>query len=615
MSLTEAAGTALNTFAASSNPVGSVGTASQGLTGLLKEIKDEGKNVASKDNKGTETKPSTGSTTKPATLDDKQSPAAVEAEKNKSEVVGKLTGTYVRRAKPKSATRSASADRSSSAAAQKAPAAGTGGKETAVEPATNGKASVPAPPQEAPEAKPDTKGYGTYDLSGKFMKDDPALSIAPAVATAVEQLKNIIVGAPEGIDWDAVVPKQGKDGPSATVLETASFTLTRLLRDFRPRAGGLASQLTVAALTEAIGIADEVEAEGAKAAELTTWVRPSRKSELYKDWDARISRCSHIAIALDSASQNLPGGVGTRGVSLAPQPTAEEKVANANYKQSVIEQTVKSATSKLQSTQTTYLGTLETYQKMSEMVKETSDSLATARREIAELTANNLNLEAIKKVLVRCIGYLIELKDRIRSLVVFFGTLASMIDICVKNQVMPFTEELEMLNKTDENKALLYGDFYRDTIFRMVLQIKASFWLYADVSLMYIEVDRQVIKDGILLVDKLALVNIDSKLSEEAYFAAQQKLLSDYNLKAEEKVHNIVKTKQDEIISDLDSRVKQIGQTIDKFPREYRPVKGSIEYDAAKLGANLVQADSQASIPRTSATAIAARGARPRVVS
>jgi hypothetical protein len=180
---------------------------------------------------------------------------------------------------------------------------------------------------------------------------------------------------------------------------------------------------------------------------------------------------------------------------------------------------------------------------------------------------------------------------------------------------MPFTEELEMLNKTDENKALLYGDFYRDTIFRMVLQIKASFWLYADVSLMYIEVDRQVIKDGILLVDKLALVNIDSKLSEEAYFAAQQKLLSDYNLKAEEKVHNIVKTKQDEIISDLDSRVKQIGQTIDKFPREYRPVKGSIEYDAAKLGANLVQADSQASIPRTSATAIAARGARPRVVS
>jgi hypothetical protein len=126
------------------------------------------------------------------------------------------------------------------------------------------------------------------------------------------------------------------------------------------------------------------------------WTKPDQKSDLYKDWDTRITRCQQNAAALDSASQTIPGGVGTRGVSLIiPQQTPEEKIANSNYKQSIAEQTVKSATTKLNSTQQVYTATLDTYRKTSESLKSVSEDLQKAREEIAKLEAGKMGLVCI----------------------------------------------------------------------------------------------------------------------------------------------------------------------------------------------------------------------------
>jgi hypothetical protein len=70
--------------------------------------------------------------------------------------------------------------------------------------------------------------------------------------------------------------------------------------------------------------------------------------------------------------------------------------------------------------------------------------------------------DEVKKVLISCIGYLIELKDRIRRLVIFFDNLSSMIDLCVTKQVLPFKKELEVYNQVNKTKAELYKDCYRD---------------------------------------------------------------------------------------------------------------------------------------------------------
>jgi hypothetical protein len=65
-------------------------------------------------------------------------------------------------------------------------------------------------------------------------------------------------------------------------------------------------------------------------------------------------------------------------------------------------------------------------------------------------------------VLISCIGYLIELKDRISKLVVFFSKLTAMIDLCVTKQVQPFKKELEVYAQISTTKAELYNSYYRD---------------------------------------------------------------------------------------------------------------------------------------------------------
>lgn len=65
-------------------------------------------------------------------------------------------------------------------------------------------------------------------------------------------------------------------------------------------------------------------------------------------------------------------------------------------------------------------------------------------------------------MLVSCIGYLIELKDKIRKLVVFFSNLTSMIEICVTKQVIPFKKDLELYAQINATKAELYDNYYRD---------------------------------------------------------------------------------------------------------------------------------------------------------
>ena len=79
----------------------------------------------------------------------------------------------------------------------------------------------------------------------------------------------------------------------------------------------------------------------------------------------------------------------------------------------------------------------------------------------------------------------------------------------------------------------------------MVLQILSSFSLYRDIATMYLAVDSQAIQPGLVIVDRLSLVNLDPKVNNETYFNQQRKILSDFNKGAEETVHSIVKAVSD----------------------------------------------------------------------
>lgn len=381
-------------------------------------------------------------TTTPTNTDaQKKTPSADGASVRRVAILSKLTTRFARRAKPKENENGTTVPKSI-------------GDETAE--------AVGAKPSDPPGVV-NRQEFGCYNLSGKFIATDKALGLAPAIKAGINEIKNIVVGSPEGIRWESVLKPTGAEKATASELAQASYTLDRLLKEFKPTKDGLASQLAIAIMTEAIGVADDLEAEAAKGAALGKWDRPDRKSEFYKDVDARITRCASTAEALNSTVKSSPGNTGSGAGSLhIPQPTSEEKIANMNYKASIADQTVKSATTKLLSTQETYKATLDTYMKQSEQLLQVQDSLLAARQQVAALTSEKMTLESVKKTLVQCIGYLAELKDRISKLVVFFSGLKNLIGTCIDSHVTPFKTEIETYAQENKDKALLYEQYYRD---------------------------------------------------------------------------------------------------------------------------------------------------------
>ncbi|KAF2010100.1 hypothetical protein BU24DRAFT_428135 [Aaosphaeria arxii CBS 175.79] len=558
MSLGEAASGAITIGATAAatyvNPVGGVTSGVKTLTDEVRKFNHE--------SSGPKPPPSDPKSTDKSTDSSEKGPDPEKASAKKSAILAKLTTTFIRRAKPK-------------------------GEKT-----------------EEPAKDAEKETY--YDLSGKFYADDSALIIAPAVKTATDELKAIIVGSPEGIRWDSVLPPKDETQGKISEVARLSHTLDRLLKDMKPKKGGLASQLMNAIVTEAIGVADELEKEAENAKDLSGWVKPDRKSQFFTDLDTRITRCASTALALDTVTKSTPGGVGAGNASLmAPSQTPEEKIASMNSKAAVAEQAVKSATTKLLSTQQTYAATLETYQKQTEQVLLVQDNLLRARQQVTALTSDKLTLETVRKVLIECISYLTDLKDRIGKLVIFFSGLTNLIDVCIKSQVQPFQKHLDSYAKNNQDKALMYGDFYRDLIFQLALKIAANFSLYRDVASMYMEVDRKCIQEGIILVGKLHIANGNDKVDDDDYFRENKKKLSEFVTQAEKNVKDIVQAKQKEIISGLQNRINEIGSSIAKFPTEFQPSAKAIE--AVKDGAAITQSltETEAAAPSAISTNIA----------
>lgn len=221
-------------------------------------------------------------------------------------------------------------------------------------------------------------------VSGKFFANDPALAIVSALTTSVGLIKTFVVALPTGPNWDSAIRK---DPSSPSELEAVSGFLGRLLRDFVPRKDGVASQLLVATIKEAIGVTNEIWEHSKKSD------KPTRESTTFKSWEERISRCYLSVVALDAASQSIPGNLGTQGVSLDSQKESPEtRIQDAGNKQVAAEQIIRCNTTSLSNSRQAYVATLEAYHNSSANLQRIQNTLAEARAEFKSLEASKLSL-------------------------------------------------------------------------------------------------------------------------------------------------------------------------------------------------------------------------------
>ena len=134
-----------------------------------------------------------------------------------------------------------------------------------------------------------------------------------------------------------------------------------------------------------------------------------------------------------------------------------------------------------------------------------------------------------------CVSVLVDLCIQIQRLEKFFTMLTTIIDSVVLSRADTFTKEMGKFGKRAlEDRAIEITDVVKQTIYMSTLQLKAYFSLLADISEMYLLVDRKYILPGKELCLKL------SKGSEKNSMPELQEELSKYTSESAQAVAKLV---------------------------------------------------------------------------
>ena len=228
------------------------------------------------------------------------------------------------------------------------------------------------------------------EFSGKFYPADPAMSAIGVIDTLVTTIEGIVNDI-RNEDWSRVRAPETKEGEPKKLSEatTCKFELEKKQRQFRADPKGLASQLTVRILKDAIAVITEILAE-VKTSDVKDWVKPDAESDLVYSWIERIERCSSTCLTIKQSSESTPGNSMSGVGSLFPKKSEAELNASTTQKSNLLQETIKSHTLKLTSTQEVYKGTMDTYKAIRDENVKMKRELEQAKQEVEQLKLDKI---------------------------------------------------------------------------------------------------------------------------------------------------------------------------------------------------------------------------------
>lgn len=137
------------------------------------------------------------------------------------------------------------------------------------------------------------------------------------------------------------------------------------------------------------------------------------------------------------------------------------------------------------------------------------------------------------------------------KLIQFFHGISVFVNSLYEAQIEPFDRELKQLitrNPNNPMTAFRYNAYLRDIIFQMVLQIRAQFDLFRDITSMYREVHRKCIIVGLERVGESSIpsakalkdMNETEKAEHTKVIEARREKLKTFTQEAETTINSIV---------------------------------------------------------------------------
>ncbi|KAK3321875.1 hypothetical protein B0H66DRAFT_581333 [Apodospora peruviana] len=409
-----------------------------------------------------------------------------------------------------------------------------------------------------------TPGQSTNTQNGvPKQTTDPAYVEIQKLATLLAALRVIISGQSStgGIDWEkakssikfisSMLRYSNKQFSSVATSAEPSITL---------------SQILATASTVAAGI--EAEVNKSKS---VNWTSLHEDSQQVQTWQADFAAQYREANTLLATAKSIPG-------------TAANGTAQINAKTTQVQAVLESAKNSLSTTQQMLTTAQENYTKTTGMVLEQQNKLRDIQAILTKLTAGNISLDEIKRILIECIKLIIILKQQVSNLVRFFKAMVSAVDICVKSYVEPFLETVKAIGANDGNdpyEKLKIGDItltdlQRSNIYSIAVTLRSYFSIFGDIAKMWVDLSKESVMPGLSLCDDISQT-VEGPWANEAEVKKRVTTLYDWSRKASERVAQVMRDKQAETLDSMESRIQEVKDTTSRIEPPAAEIAKAIE--------------------------------------
>ena len=278
-----------------------------------------------------------------------------------------------------------------------------------------------------------------------------------------------------------------------------------------------------------------------------------------EDVEEVMSRAEELSTAAETVSTGLKIALGGNTLENKSPRQAKQEIPQSQDDDGLVKSALQNARFKTESAKQNLKETRAIYEKSCQDVDEKMKQMGEVLAELAGLQPKKIDLETIRKTLIKGIHALGELREQWGKLVKFFQMLSNLVKCCLQSSLKEFVSTSSMQMQLTE-RGMAMSDTMRDVLFEQAFKANQIAYVVNSISSVYVEVSDKHLMDRITCLGKLIALDPDQDRQE---IMMKREELNQGCQEAQEAIKRIANQKKKEIEEAFDKRIGRIEHEVE----------------------------------------------------
>ena len=272
-----------------------------------------------------------------------------------------------------------------------------------------------------------------------------------------------------------------------------------------------------------------------------------------------MSRAEELSTAAETVSEGLKIALGGNTLENKSPRQAKQEIPQSQDDDGLVKSALQNARFKTESAKQNLKETRAIYEKSCQDEDEKMKQMGEVLAELAGLQPKKIDLETIRKTLIKGIHALGELREQWGKLVKFFQMLSNLVKCCLQSSLKEFVSTSSMQMQLTE-RGMAMSDTMRDVLFEQAFKANQIAYVVNSISSVYVEVSDKHLMDRITCLGKLIALDPDQDRQE---IMMKREELNQGCQEAQEAIKRIANQKKKEIEEAFDKRIGRIEHEVE----------------------------------------------------